>query len=292
MRIIQGPDLKQMSTLKMGGRALAAYFPGDYRDLEALGKIWLELGPDVLILGKGSNILFQDGNRDFSMVVWGKNELPVVIKEAEDRVVVLADTGTGLPGFLSWCARHGLTGLENLVGIPGKLGGAIAMNAGSYGVEAVDLLKSVTVWTPETGIMEIRGDDFETGYRKFKLNNISGLFIILKAVFTFKKDDPHAVRTRMKKYYSMKKSAQPILRDTAGCVFKNPVDFEPAGMLLEKAGFRGRTRGGVCFSEMHSNFLVNVDKGSSQAAMELISQARDEVCRIFGTSLELEIRIV
>jgi UDP-N-acetylmuramate dehydrogenase len=292
MKIIRNPDLKEMSTLKMGGRAKDAFYPRDYRDIEALGRIWPELGPDVLILGRGSNILFGDGSRQLSLVVWDKKDDPVVIKETKKWAVVMADAGMGLPGLLRWCAGQGLAGLERLAGIPGRIGGAIAMNAGSYGVETGDVLQSITVWTPESGVMDIKRSGFETGYRKFGLSNISGPFIILKACYLLQKDTPSAVRQGMKEYYSRKKAAQPILENTAGCVFKNPAGFEPAGALLEKAGFRGKARGGVCFSDRHSNFLVNIKNGSSRDAMELISLAREEVAKVFRVDLELEIKVV
>ena len=292
MKIVQRPDLKQMSTLKMGGQALAAYFPQDYLGLEALGKIWPELGPDVLILGRGSNILFQDGIRGFSIIVWEKRDDPVVTDGIEGKVMVQVDSGMSLPGLLGWCAKHGLTGLEGLAGIPGRLGGAIAMNAGSYGAETGDALKSVTVWTPDSGILEISRDGFEAGYRKFRLKYMPEPFLILKACFCFEKSDSVTVRSKMNKYYSLKKKSQPILKNTCGCVFKNPDKLEPAGLLLEKAGFRGKTRGGVCFSAQHSNFLVNSGRGGSREALELISEARDAVLGIFGARLELEIKVV
>ncbi len=292
MKIIQKPDLKNMSTLKMGGQALADYYARDYRDLEVLGKTWAELGPQVLIMGRGSNILFQDGKRELSIVVWDKKDEPVPVGEDGNKVQVLADAGMSLPGFLRWCAGRGLTGPERLTGIPGSLGGAIAMNAGAYGLTIGELLESITIWSPELGIMEVNREGFTAGYRSFELKELSGPCIVLKARLTFEKSISRDVRSGMKKYYTRKKNVQPILKNTAGCIFKNPPGFEPAGVLLEKAGFRGKTRGNVCFSSRHSNFLVNIDNGSSRDALELISQAGDAVQRLFGAGLELEVKVV
>lgn len=291
MKVVENPDLKTMSTLKMGGIARAAYYARDYKDLETLAVIWAELGTDVLIQGRGSNTLFKDGKRDFSLVVWKKKDVPDVMVNKHDQVMVLADAGLSLPGFLGWCAGKGLTGLENLTGIPGSLGGAVAMNAGSFGIEINDLLKSVTLWTPESGITEIDREDMETGYRTFKLRQIKGPFIILKILLLMQRDNPGEVRLRMKEYYSSKKKVQPVLENTAGCVFKNPRGFEAAGVLLEKAGFRGKVNGRVCFSQKHANFLVNMDKGSSRAALDLISDARQTVKKMFGADLQLELKV-
>lgn len=292
MKIIANPDLKEMSTLKMGGHGQAAFYPRDYRDLEELGKAWPELGHEVLILGRGSNILFKDGARPLSLVVWDKKDEPAVIRQTDDTALVMADAGMSLPGLLGWCAAHGLSGLERLAGIPGKVGGAIAMNAGSYGAQTGDMVQSITVWTPGSGIMDISRSGFKTGYRKFRINEISGPFIILKACCLLEKKSVFAVRQAMKNFYFRKKSAQPVLDNTAGCVFKNPAGFEPAGALLDKAGLRGKVRGGVCFSKKHANFLVNNKNGSSLDAMELISLAAREVSRLFGANLELEIKVV
>lgn len=286
------PDLTMMSTLKMGGRAEAAFFPREYRDLEILTGIMAEHGQEFLVMGRGSNILFRDGKRNLVILVWEKKEEPQVVEEKGGKVRVFADAGLGLPGFLRWCSRLGLSGLEGLTGIPGSLGGAVAMNAGSYGVEIKDALTRVMVWSPETGIMEKSRDGFEAGYRRFELKDAVGRFIILKAGLVLKQDDPSAVRSRMKHFYMMKKSTQPVLENTAGCVFKNPDGLETAGSLLEKAGFRGKARGRVCFSQKHSNFLVNMGGGSSRDALELISRAREKVQRIFGVDLQLEIKVV
>ena len=292
MKIIQNQNLKMMSTLKMGGTAEASYYLELYRDLDALAAVWPDLGPNILVHGKGSNTLFLDGDRDIKLIVWAKKSRPVVTEESNSRVKVMADTGMSLPGFLGWCAGHGLSGLEGLAGIPGTLGGAVAMNAGSFGTETKDALEDLTVWTPEQGIFRLNRKGYETGYRQFKLTQPVGFFLILQAGFSLKKDQPEAIRKKMKKNYLRKKNSQPILESTAGCVFKNPDGFKPAGILLEKAGFRGKSREGVCFSAKHSNFLVNKGWGSSQAAIDLITEARESVFRLFGTHLEMELKVV
>ncbi len=292
MKIIRKPNLKMMSTLKMGGIAEASCYLELYRDLDDLAAVWPDFGPNILVHGKGSNTLFLDGVRDFKLIVWGKKDQPVVMEESNGLVRVMADTGMSLSGFLGWCAGHGLSGLEGLAGIPGSLGGAIAMNAGSFGTETADVLEGLTIWTPEQGITRLSRESYEAGYRQFKIKQPVGFFLILQAGFSLKKDQPEAIRKKMKKNYLRKKNSQPILESTAGCVFKNPDGFKPAGILLEKAGFRGKSREGVCFSAKHSNFLVNKGWGSSQAAIDLITEARESVFRLFGTHLEMELKVV
>lgn len=292
MRIIENPDLSKMSTLKMGGIARQVFYPQDFHDLDKLSMIWADLGEKILILGRGSNILFGENNSELCVVCWSGKDNPELVVEKENTVKVVADAGLSLPSFLRWCAKHGLTGLEGLTGIPGSLGGAIAMNAGSYGAETLDYVEKVTVWTPENGIQEFFKDDIEKSYRKFSLKSAGQQYIILNACFALKKDDPELIKLRMRDNYQKKKKSQPVLENTAGCIFKNPEGHAPAGFLLEKAGFKGKARNGVGFSDMHVNFLVNIDQGQSTDALELINEAREKVQKLFGVNLELEVKVI
>lgn len=292
MKVLNNPDLSKMSTLKMGGHARAAYYAQDYNDLEYLAEKWPELGPEVLVLGRGSNILFRDGSRDLTLILWDRKEAPAVVEDGADRVKVLADAGMGLPALLRWCAGAGLKGLESLAGIPGKVGGALAMNAGSYGIETLDQVQRMTVWTPESGIADVHRGEFEAGYRSLKLEKLSAPFVIIKALFVLDREDPAKIRKTMREIYLRKKSSQPVTESTAGCVFKNPPGQPAAGILLEEAGLRGKSAGRVCFSSRHSNFLVNKGGASSTEALELISLARKEVAARFGVNLELEVKVV
>ncbi|MFN2267554.1 MAG: UDP-N-acetylmuramate dehydrogenase, partial [Desulfonatronovibrio sp.] len=229
---------------------------------------------------------------ELCIICWSGRDDPEPLFERENTVRVKADAGLSLPSFLRWCARHGLTGLEGLTGIPGSLGGAIAMNAGSYGTETLDFVEKVTVWTPEDGIKEFSKDDIEKGYRKFSLKYAGKQYIILNSCFALKKSDPELIKLKMRDNYQKKKQSQPVLKSTAGCVFKNPEGHPPAGFLLEKTGFKGKTRKGVSFSNRHANFLVNINQGQSRDALELINQAREKVLESFEVNLELEVRVI
>ncbi|WP_028574972.1 UDP-N-acetylmuramate dehydrogenase [Desulfonatronovibrio hydrogenovorans] len=292
MKAIQNPELGTMSTLKMGGKARMAYFPQDFRDLENLARMWPELGPEVLIVGRGSNILFRDGVRDLVLVGWQGKEPPAMVKEERDSVLIMADAGSSLPGLIRWCAVHGFSGLEGLAGIPGKVGGAVAMNAGSYGTEICTMLEKVTVWSPSHGVADLEKDAFSHGYRNFRPNRAETGFIILKVWLRLGRDEAGVIKERIREYYSRKKKSQPVLQNTAGCVFKNPAGHDPAGMLLERIGFRGKIRGKVCFSRLHANFLVNAGQGRSQDALDLIQEAKTKVKQVYGVDLEMEIKVI
>ncbi|MFW5730773.1 MAG: UDP-N-acetylmuramate dehydrogenase [Desulfonatronovibrionaceae bacterium] len=291
MKVVDNPDLKKMSTLGLGGTAGQACYPASLDDLDSLS--WIR--PDsekVIILGRGSNTLFREGHKELTLIIWDKAEPPQITARQGQRFRVRVHCGQTLPSFLRWCAESGLSGLESLAGIPGRLGGAIAMNAGSYGTEILELIQKIRIWSPKTGIQDLGPQDIQAGYRSFSLKNNPGHYVILEADLILSRVTPEKVKRMIREVYLKKKSAQPVLERTAGCVFKNPVSGESAGMLLDKAGFRGRRLGGVCFSSMHANFLVNTGKGTSTQALELIQKAREKVRSMFGHDLQMEIRVV
>ncbi len=292
MKIVHEPDLAGLSTLKMGGRAAAAFYPEQKTDLEDLARSWNRWGDRILFMGRGSNILFTEDNRDLVLVRWQEARDPFILERGEQKSVIRVDGGCPLPRLVGWCAKTGLSGLEALAGIPGSVGGAVAMNAGSHQVEICRLVTGLKIWTPENGILTLSEGDFSHGYRYFSPDTEVDEFLIMSVEIRLFPDSPARVFERTKNYYLQKKKNQPVLAATAGCVFKNPDRGAPAGKLLDLAGYRGRRKGGVCFSEKHANFLVNMGRGTCVQALELIQEAGNNVQRIFGISLDMEILVV
>ena len=292
MKIVHEPDLAGLSTLKMGGRAAAAFYPEQKTDLDDLAQSWSRWGDRIMFIGRGSNILFTEDNRDLVLVKWQEAGEPFVLEEDEKKAVIRVDGGCPLPRLIGWCAKAGFSGLEALAGIPGSLGGAVAMNAGSHRVEICRLLAGLEIWSPKNGILTLSEGDFSHGYRRFSPDAGVKEFLILSADIRLFQDSPARVFERTKNFYLQKKKNQPVLAATAGCVFKNPDQGAPAGKLLDLAGYRGRHNGGVCFSEKHANFLVNMSQGTCVQALELIQEAGNKVQRMFGVSLDMEILVV
>jgi UDP-N-acetylmuramate dehydrogenase len=185
-----------------------------------------------------------------------------------------------------------LSGFEGLAGIPGTVGGAVAMNAGACGCETAPLLHSLRIWSPGTGLKNIFSGQWKFAYRYFGLTEIEEYFFILSASFCLTRASSNGIRQSMRLNYFKKKSTQPVLAWSAGCAFKNPSPELAAGKLLDEAGFKGKRLGGMAFSPMHANFLVNEGTGSASAAFELLEQARETVRRRNGISLHLEIKVV
>jgi UDP-N-acetylmuramate dehydrogenase len=206
--------------------------------------------------------------------------------------LVRAGAGVSLKRLAARCAAWGLSGLEGLTGIPGTVGGAVAMNAGSFGTETARLLHGLLVWTPETGVATLRPGDWTFAYRHFALTRKKVYFFILAAIFHLTKSQSGVIRNSMTLNFFQKKSTQPLSSWSAGCAFKNPPAGPAAGKLLEEAGFKGKRLGGMAFSTVHANFLINEGAGSANAAFELLEEAREAVFRRNGIQLQTEIRIL
>ncbi|WP_457570451.1 UDP-N-acetylmuramate dehydrogenase [Desulfovulcanus sp.] len=320
MRIINRPELKRFSTLKLGGRGRRLYLAYSYSELDELGCIWPEIKDSAFVLGRGSNVLFCDGDVDLVLIKWVGGEAPQILDESENEVLVEVSASLSLPRFLGWCIEKGFSGLEGLAGIPGTVGGAVAMNAGSHGVEIGSKIEKVKVWSPEQGVFWLDREDMHITYRDFKPKTQDSklkTYLILGAILRLGKDDSGVIKKRIVTWYERKKKTQPVLQATAGCVFKNPIlgpqensflgktagtelpnsstsqlSSVSAGWLLDQAGFRGKKLGGVGFSALHANFLVNYGQGTSTQALELIELARDKVSKMWGIILEMEVKVV
>lgn len=284
--------LSSLTTLRVGGRAAAEFRLDSEEELDACGRQISSLGLPVCVLGRGSNILAQDGELPVLLVRPNFRRNPEILGEEDGKVIIRADATVRLPHLLARCAAWGLSGLEGLAGIPGTVGGAVAMNAGSYGCETVLLLHSLRIWSPGTGLKNIFPGQWKFAYRYFGLTEIVGFFFILSASFCLTRASSNGIREAMRLNYFKKKSTQPVLAWSAGCAFKNPSPELSAGKLLDEAGFRGKRLGGMSFSPMHANFLVNEGKGSASAACELLAQAREAVQRRNGVGLHLEIQVL
>ena len=177
------------------------------------------------------------------------------------------------------------------MGIPGSVGGAVAMNAGSFGCEVGPNLASVRFFDGSQ-IRDADGSQLSYGYRHMRMPGEVAGYLVLSGTFSLTRKAKDDISLVMRHNFFEKKSKQPVTAWSAGCVFKNPAPDRSAGKLLDAAGYRGKSLGGMMFSPLHANFLVNTGKGSASAAFDLMRMAEDEVRRRFGVTLEPEVRIV
>ena len=293
VQIVPSPRLASLTSLHLGGPALALAVFRSEAEVEELPRIAERTGGRVVLLGGGTNVLAADGELPLLVVRCGIEAAPVVVDEEGDVRRVRVSAGMKLPRLLAWCMKRGLSGLEGMAGVPGDVGGAIAGNAGAHGMDMGSVLHSVDVFSPDRGHRTLRRGDVRCAYRSFGLGEESGpWFALTGAVLALRVASPEGVRQRVREHVERKIAVQPVRAWSAGCVFKNPPDGAPsAGKLLDEAGFRGKRLGGMCFSERHANFLVNEGTGTASAALELIRSAQDAVARRYGISLQTEVKL-
>ena len=293
MREVRNPSLSAITTLGLGGTCSLELTVSSRDDLAAMDDRIRELGLPVYVVGRGSNIFGLDGSHEAVLVRPAFTDGPAVLGDetADGGVLVSCGAGISLPVLLAFLREKGLSGMEGLAGIPGTVGGAVAMNAGSFGTSTAESLDSVEIWSGGR-LVRLTPDACETGYRHFRPRGLTGSFLVVSAVFRLSRSTSQDVAAGMQHNFQMKKSRQPITARSAGCVFRNPACGVSAGALLERAGFRGRRKGSVALSEQHANFLVNLGGGTSSEALALLEEARTAVRAMAGVELDFEVRFL
>ena len=277
--------LKKHSSMKIGGNASVWYSPETIGEIKELKEISNKYGIEVVIMGAGSNVLVKDKGIDGIVLHLSGKEFRKI--DIEDTKVTVG-AGANLAEVISKCARHGLSGLEGLVGIPATVGGALFMNA-SYKSAISDYLSGVLLLNSDCNIGWVRRDDLSFGYRysAFASGNV-----IIKAVFNLFKNDPAKIKDKIKKNLMEKKNSQPVNKRTLGCIFKNPLENSySSGELLEKSGVKGLSVGDAQISKKHANFFINNGNARSDDVINLIQEAQKRVKEQFNVELEPEIRI-
>lgn len=287
LELLHTPDMSALTSLGIGGKARVLARVRDENGLDELARFVESEGPELIAIGEGSNMLAGDGQLDLALIQMDVKRKPEA-SISGNKVRVTADTR--LPGLLSALIKAGMSGMEGLAGIPGSVGGSVAMNAGSYGTDMAASISRVRMWTPQKGLFWKDAAEMDWGYRHFSPRT-DEFTLVWEVEFKLSLSSEGAVRNAVKETFAKKKATQPVLARTAGCVFKNPEGYS-AGKLLDEAGFKGRRLGGMAFSEMHANFLVNKGGGTATQALELMKQARDSVSENFGVSLKPEVIIL
>jgi UDP-N-acetylmuramate dehydrogenase len=276
-------------TWRTGGVVTRAYSPADAADLAAF-LATLPAREPVCFVGLGSNLLVRDGGFRGTAVLM-HNPGGALRLEGE---LIYADAGTAAPKVARFAATRGFEGSEFLAGIPGTVGGALAMNAGCYGSETWDVVAKVLMISRAGELIERRAEDFGIGYRQTELRKgrLGEDEWFASAWFRFRHGDEKLARKRIKELLARRLATQPLELPNAGSVFRNPPG-DHAARLIEAAGLKGREIGGARISEKHANFIVN-PKGRARASdiEALIALARDTVKRRFAIDLVPEIRIV
>ncbi len=281
------------TSLRVGGPADVFIIPRDVTDLQIIFKNRGDL--PLFILGEGTNLLMSDkGFR--GVVIAVKNCFKAIAspvfyknKEGEERATVTAGAGAKMSYLVKNLAKYSLTGMENLVGIPGSLGGALIMNAGADGAEIGDVVRSVTRVNAEGELETLKKTDLKFEYRKTTFPSPGG--IIVEAELELKKGDHGEIQSAIDSHLSRRRNKQPLSLPNSGSVFKNP-EGDAAGRLIEAAGLKGFSVGDAGVSIKHANFIVNKGAATASEVLEVIEHVRATVLAKTGIELETEVIVV
>jgi UDP-N-acetylmuramate dehydrogenase len=271
---------------RAGGPADRLFIASSIEDLARfLGS--LSRQEPVLFVGLGSNLLVRDGGFRGTAILMHSAK-----KNARmDGGLLYAEAGVASPKVARFAALQHLTGAEFLAGIPGTVGGALAMNAGCYGSETWDIVQRVLTIERSGSLHERARDDYHVGYRHCHLLAGEEEWF-LAAWFKLEKGDGEASRARIKQLLAKRMATQPLQLPNAGSVFRNPPG-DHAARLIESCGLKGLARGGARVSEKHANFIVNPDGAARAADIEaLILEVKRMVLEKTGVELVPEVRIV
>ncbi len=287
---LRGVPLRRYTTIQVGGPAeylVKVRSPAEL--VEAVTAAW-SLGLPYRVIGRGSNLVISDRGLGGLVIVNQTDSL--TLEETPEEAVVRALSGTALPRLARATAGRGYTGLEWAVQVPGTVGGAVVNNAGAFGGSTADTLEGVELFHPRCGYAEWPAAKLGLGYRTslFRRGEADG-WVVLAARFRLRRTDPAEAAARLRAATEQRRRTQPF-EPSAGSTFKNPSPEAPAGWLLERAGLKGVGIGGVRYSPVHANFIVNRGDGTAADVAALIGLGRREVKARFGVELELEVELV
>ena len=285
-KVALGEPLAPFTSFRVGGPAGVLVEPRDEKDLEVAGTAVSRLGLDVLVLGRGSNVLI--GDEGFPGVVIRMGKGFEWIRAAGDDGVE-AGGGANLPQVANWARRRSLSGMEFSVAIPATVGGGVAMNAGAHGSSLSEVLQSARICHLAEGRTEEVGvDQLRMGYRRTSVGPGS---LVCSARFRLKPGDPAEIAARMERYREHRSGTQPSEAPNAGSTFRNPPG-KSAGALIEAAGLKGYRIGGAEVSDKHANFFFARPGARAQDVFDLMVQVQSEVERTSGVTLLPEVRII
>lgn len=271
--------LKKLNSWRVGGCAARYYKP---RDLITLLETISLIEGDIYLLGLGSNVLIADN---------GINATVIHTLGALDNIAVTndgsikAEAGVTCAKLAKFCCKHDLNAGAFWAGIPGTVGGALAMNAGAFGGETWDYVSKVEVFNRKGELQLLDASEFEVGYRHVALPKD-----IFFAAAYFKLPRSQS-KTNIKQLLHARSESQPIGKLSCGSVFKNPVGGY-AAQLIEQAGLKGVKLGGAQVSTKHSNFILNLGNATAKDLKELICLVQKQVQQKFEIKLETEVKII
>lgn len=277
--------MKKHITFRVGGPADFLVKPKTEEQLSDIIKFANKENIPYLIIGNGSNLLVKDGGIRGIVIELSDNFNDYEI----DGKIIKAQSGVLLSILGRNALKNSLTGLEFAAGIPGTLGGALAMNAGAYGGEMKDVVKSVRLMDTQGNVVEFSNEQMEFEYRKSILSRTD--YIVLSAVMELQEGNYDEIKNTMADFANKRTTKQPLSFPSAGSTFKRPEGYF-AAKLIDDCGLRGLTLRGAQVSDKHCGFVINMDQADAKSILDLMFVVKSTVNAKFGIMLEEEVKIL
>ena len=274
--------MRDLTSFQLGGPAAEYRQPADLTELQRDLREAAGTGREVLYVGGGNNLLARD--EGFHGVVI---DLKKLCRITASRTRLVAQAGVSMPRLMRYAEELSLSGLECLAGIPGTVGGGVAMNAGGKFGAISDAVEGAVIVQPDGAVVFRRKEDLSFRYRGCD----TGGGVIFEVVFSLSYGRRQEIRRRSAEIMKGKRQVQPYGVPSAGCIFKNP-QGDSAGRLIDAAGLKGERIGGAMVSMLHANFIVNDGEATSSDVLRLIGRVQETVKERFGVDLQLEVKVV
>jgi UDP-N-acetylmuramate dehydrogenase len=290
-RVRRDVPLAGFTTYRIGGPAAVLVEPADTEDVARAMETIADAGVPWCVIGLGSNLLVADAGFPGAVLRVGRGLDEVESTEGR----WWAGAGLPTPLLARRSAQAGLSGVHRLVGVPGTVGGGVAMNAGAHGQEFKDVVRRVRLVRSDGKVEDRKGSEIPWRYRSAGLGNV----VVVGAEIALTPADPDRLSAEIKSHFEWRKAGTPFNEPCCGSVFRNPAagresgspgETRTAGQLIDAAGMKGFRVGGAQVSSMHANYIVNTGGATAADVHGVIQAVRDRVARHFGVELELEVK--
>ena len=279
-------EMKNHTSLRVGGKVDFLVEPNTEEQLQQLINLLIENQRTYYVIGRGSNLLVKDEGIN-GVIIKISDKFRGIEKKGNKLII---KSGTPLAEVAKYAYKTELTGIEFASGIPGSVGGAIAMNAGAYGGEMKDIVSSVKIIDDKGCIKTLSCEEMNFSYRKSLITN-NPLYVVLSVEIGLKNGKKEEIFEQMNVRALKRSSSQPLEKCNCGSTFKRPEGYF-AGQLIEECGLKGYTLNGVEVSSKHAGFIVNSGKSTATDMIEVINLVKNRVKDKFGVILEEEVKII
>lgn len=286
INVTENESMKLHTTFKIGGEARLFVKPKSIDEITGIIKLCKEANEKFEVIGRGSNLLVNDNGFDGVIICLGEDFSEIKV----DGEIIEATAGVSIINLSTIARDEGLTGLEFACGIPGGIGGVVAMNAGAFGGEMRDVITHVTIFDEASGeVKEITNEEANFRYRGSGI--IDNGYIVLGARFKLARGDKKEIEKKMQEILAERLAHQPLESACAGSTFKRP-DGYIAAKLIDDAGLKGYKVGGAMVSPKHAGIIVNTGDATAKDVLTLCEHVSKVVEEKFGVTLEMEVKVI